>query len=723
MFLLTIASAIFIIVTILILHSYSISLAEMIEAARLNENAFLLSLIGLGALITMLGLLFVLLFRKNKAQKITVHELFMRNEWLDNIMLSLGDGLIATDSKGIITMINQSASSITGWKPQEAKGKYIDEVFEITDEYTGCKVISPAMEALQRNKIVPLANHTFLKQKDGKTLFIDDSGAPIHNEKGEMIGAVLLFRDVSDRKKTEKALLDFNEENKVVAAHIDITQRMLAEQANEINEIKYRRLFESAKDGILILNASTGEIEDVNPYLMQILGFSYRDFIRKELWEIGLFKDKEASKRAFTELQEQEYIRYENLPLRTKAGKRLNVEFVSNVYLVNDRKVIQCNIRDITARRAAEENLRKSEIRLKEAQAISHTANWEIDLMTNENSWSDQFYEIFEFEIGSIQPSQEAFLSLIHSSDRLRVEQGIYKAFETFTNSSLEFRFTGKDGSIRFGYTKWQFEFNKNNVPLRLYGILQDRTEQKRVEERLEQQNLELKKTNSELDRFVYSTSHDLRAPLTSVLGLINIIDENVAPAETDQKERIGMMKQSIAKLDSFIEDIMSYSRNSRMEIEKDEIDFEELINESRQILKYMETDSRSKIQVDVVQQGKFISDRSRILIAINNLISNAIKYQDKAEPNPQINIAVHSDSLKAILTIEDNGIGIPEEKQEKIFDMFFRATKLSKGSGLGLYIAKETMTKLNGTITMKSNQSRGTLFTLTIPNLLEKTN
>jgi len=126
----------------------------------------------------------------------------------------------------------------------------------------------------------------------------------------------------------------------------------------EISEVRYRRLFETAKDGILLLDADTGRITDANPFLQDMLGYSNSEFIGKALWEIGPVKDIEASQDAMRHLQEKEYVRYENLPLETKGGQHIQVEFVSNVYLVNGWRVIQCNVRDITARKHAEEGIR-----------------------------------------------------------------------------------------------------------------------------------------------------------------------------------------------------------------------------------------------------------------------------------------------------------------------------------------------------------------------------
>jgi diguanylate cyclase (GGDEF)-like protein/PAS domain S-box-containing protein len=138
------------------------------------------------------------------------------------------------------------------------------------------------------------------------------------------------------------------------------------------SELRYRRLFEAAQDGILILDAETGMIEDVNPFLINMLGYSIEEFVKKKLWEVGAFKDVKASQLAFGTLQENEYIRYEDLPLKAKDGRLIQVEFVSNVYLVGDEKVIQCQIRDITSRKLIQDALIKSEALLREQSVRDH---------------------------------------------------------------------------------------------------------------------------------------------------------------------------------------------------------------------------------------------------------------------------------------------------------------------------------------------------------------
>ena len=142
-----------------------------------------------------------------------------------------------------------------------------------------------------------------------------------------------------------------------IPASIPVSPESVLEQSLRVSELRYRRLFEAARDGILILDAETGSISDVNPYLIEMLGYSRDEFEGKKLWEVGTFRDFEASKASFLTLQQDQFIRYDNLPLKTKAGLLVQVEFVSNVYLVGDEKVIQCNIRDISDRKRAESAL------------------------------------------------------------------------------------------------------------------------------------------------------------------------------------------------------------------------------------------------------------------------------------------------------------------------------------------------------------------------------
>jgi PAS domain S-box-containing protein len=170
--------------------------------------------------------------------------------------------------------------------------------------------------------------------------------------------------------------------NSLEVEHEQTEHRLIA------SEVRFRRLFETAQDGILIMDAGTGEITDVNPFLSEMLGFERDHFLGKRLWEIGFFKDIAASQQAFKELQSSGFIRYEDLPLETKDGRSMDVEFVSNVYAVDGDQVIQCNIRDITARKRAEEALFKAkknlEIKVKKRTAKLSRANKQLRFYAGE---------------------------------------------------------------------------------------------------------------------------------------------------------------------------------------------------------------------------------------------------------------------------------------------------------------------------------------------------
>jgi PAS domain S-box-containing protein len=267
-----------------------------------------------------------------------------QREWSRVTLSSIGDAVIVTDAQGRVTFLNPVAQDLTGWQ-QEALQKELPEVFRIVHEATRRAVESPVSRVLREGTVVGLASrNTVLIRKDGREVPVDDSSAPIRDERGHIAGVVLVFRDTSELRQARAAL--------------------------EASEVRYRRLFETAQDAILILDAGTGHVMDANPFVADLLGYSHAELVGKELWQIGLFRDIAASRTAFRELQEKGYIRYEDLPLETKQGARVNVEFVSNVYAVNDHQVIQCNIRDITDRKRAEEALKEADHRKDEFLAM-----------------------------------------------------------------------------------------------------------------------------------------------------------------------------------------------------------------------------------------------------------------------------------------------------------------------------------------------------------------
>jgi signal transduction histidine kinase len=235
----------------------------------------------------------------------------------------------------------------------------------------------------------------------------------------------------------------------------------------------------------------------------------------------------------------------------------------------------------------------------------------------------------------------------------------------------------------------------------------------KTAEQKTKESNKELRKTNAELDSFVYSVSHDLRAPITSVLGLLNL-----AKDEKDRKvlqNYLDMISKSVMQQDMFIKDILNLSRNSRLKLTPSEINFQEIVNDIFDQLKYINHMEVNK-SLEVDQHKPFYSDESRLKVVMNNLISNAIRHHNGKQP--KVDISVQVNPKYAHISIKDNGIGIAKEHLNNVFKMFYRATDTNHGSGLGLYIVKETITKLQGNVKLKSEVNKGTEVMLQIPSL-----
>lgn len=229
------------------------------------------------------------------------------------------------------------------------------------------------------------------------------------------------------------------------------------------------------------------------------------------------------------------------------------------------------------------------------------------------------------------------------------------------------------------------------------------------------EKNEELSKLNKELDGFVYRVSHDLRSPINSVMGIIDLAQKE---AGSDKLQQYFQMQQkTLTRLDNIIGDIIDYSRNSRIETRFSVIDFKSIVKNVFEDHQYMSNGLHIRKLVDVTQDSKFICDERRLTILFNNLISNAFKYADKTRDDAFIKVLIYTNSQNALIQISDNGIGIGEKHLDKIFSMFYRATTKEQGTGLGLYIVKEVIEKLNGSITVESVPGTGTTFRIVIPN------
>ncbi len=248
---------------------------------------------------------------------------------------------------------------------------------------------------------------------------------------------------------------------------------------------------------------------------------------------------------------------------------------------------------------------------------------------------------------------------------------------------------------------------------LELHNSIKNAYDAYRAKIDLRNKIVELEKTNDELNRFIYSISHELRAPLVSAMGIVNLV--KMEGLYNSSGEYWSLIETCSNKLDYYIQKTLQYYKNNKTTAENTSIDFQQLIPGLIDLYTY--TDKETSFTVEIDQKEEFFGDAFRIEVILGNLISNAIKYQKETELNKKVNVHVAVSEEQVEISITDNGMGILNEHLEKIFTQFFKS-KVNHGSGLGLFIVKEALDKINGKIAVSSDPTDGTTFKITIPNV-----
>ncbi len=622
-----------------------------------------------------------------------------QQDWLRVTLSSIGDAVITTDASRNVTFLNPVAQSLTGWSLDEASGAPLDAVFKIINEETRQAVENPATRALREGLVVGLANHTLLVAKDGTERLIEDSAAPIRNRQGKTDGVVLVFRDITERRRAERTVQDaltyaqnilatlrhpflvvldkdlrvvtanrsfyrtfhvsteetenrlvyelgnrqwdipalrrlledvlpksqifqdfevehefpsigrkimvlnarrierFNDGNDptdlILLAIEDVTEHRTMEAKLQESEVRYRRLFETARDGVLLLDFKTGTITDANPFMCELLGYSQEELIGKELWEIGLFEDAEASREAYRKLQEQGYIRYSHLPLETRRGKHAEVEFVSNVYPEDHKPVVQCNIRDNTEHR-------KLELAMMQAEAMA-------DL-------------------------------------------------------------------------------------------------------------------NRRKDEFLAMLSHELRNPLAPIMNAVHLLRLEHGTENPIQQQARTIIERQVAQLSHLVDDLLEVSRimSGRIRLQEENLDLRSIVERAIDSVRPLIDQRRHELIVSQASDPIWLNaDSTRIEQVVVNLLNNAAKY---TEEGGRISLSVQREDNEAVLRVRDTGVGISPELLPHIFDLFTQAQRSldrsQGGLGVGLTLAQKLIEIHGGRIEVQSVPGQGSEFIVRLPVL-----
>ncbi|MBF0140255.1 MAG: PAS domain S-box protein [Magnetococcales bacterium] len=417
--------------------------------------------------------------------------------YLAIIIDSIGDGIIVTDHNGLVTAMNRIAEQFTGWHIAEAKDRLLADLFPMINTITRERVADLAGQVMRNGQMMRLGTNTSLIVRDGSERQIVGNCCPMKDSIGHLRGMVKIFHET-----TMEDLVRIKLEN---------------------SERRYRCLFEAAQDGILILDAETGCVEDANPFMIDLTGYSHEEFLGKALWDLGFLKDVTPNQLNFSSLQQKGYVRYENLPLKTKSGENKDVEFVSNVYLVDGVKVIQCNIRDISMRKHTETLLRESNERYERAVNGANDGIWEWNIVTGEDYMSPRWKQLLGYQDHELSNKVESFFASVHPEDVAIVRAVVQSHFVERLPFEVEMRLLHKSGEYRWFYGRGQAEWDEQGQPFRMSGSITDITERKKMEAELKsyQNNLEetVRKRTKELEVVNFRLSiNDQR--LTAMLSL-----------------------------------------------------------------------------------------------------------------------------------------------------------------------------------------------------------
>lgn len=497
---------------------------------------------------------------------------------------------------------------------------------------------------------------------------------------------------------------------------INLAARVLAvalEREEALHQLYHQAaVFENIYDAVVLTNAQ-GTVTDWNPSASKMFGRTKEEMLGQRLPESGIFEKPQKLEKLLRFALTTEDDRSE------KWVDELNFSNTRGEYGVADVSVIPlpgvdttprgtlCVIRDITARKRIEAALTHSEANL--LALIENTEDYILSVdkhlrIVTANSAAINLLNQFTSlqlqpgsNVSSLLPEEAVAPTLDMLQQALQGRQFRHEVHLERQDEAIDLELSFNPIITAEGLI--------NGVSV----IARDITLRKAAEN-------ELKRTNFELDSFVYRSSHDLRAPLRSILGLVNIL--NMEGDENNRRQYLALIEKSVNKLDSFIADLTNFSRNNRIALKPHCIDLNAIIADCQENLRYMENAQLLHLDINLHAETDFYSEPQRLHIIFQNLISNAIKYMRPEAQPPTLTITATITAQAASIVVADNGKGIDPKYQPRLFEMFFRASAESYGSGLGLYITRQVVEKLGGKISFESELNQGTTFRFTLPNM-----
>jgi PAS domain S-box-containing protein len=629
-------------------------------------------------------------------------EVRQQREWFQVTLRSIGDAVITTDIQGRVTFLNPVAEVLTGWSSEEASGQPLKTVLNIIHEQTRKPAVHPIDKVLREGITVELSNHTALVAKDGSETSIEDSAAPIRDCAGKLSGAVMVFHDVSGKRR--------------------------AQEAQRESEQKLRATFNQAAVGIATTDLD-GRFEEVNQRFLDILGYTQEELLNLTFLELTCPEDLARTEENLKRLLAGEIIDYvmEKRCVRRNGTLVWSLETVTLLKnALGQPEQFLSVIEDINSRKKAEEaSLRLSAVVESSDDAIiSKTLN---GIITSWNKGAERMFGYAEEEVVGKS------ISILFPQERLQEEKDILTRLRRGERiDHYETERIRKDGTLLDVSLTVSALKDVNGRIIGASKIARDITYRKRSEKELQEAQMQLSLHAEELEKQVaqrtahlnesvqslesvcYTIAHDLRAPLRAIQGFTQAILEDYAPAFDDEGKALAIRVVTAAtRMDILIRDLLEYAKLSHEDIPCRALDLNPVMEKITENLNQEITSKNARI---LVHRLSLVWGNQTIIEQIfTNLLSNALKFVREGVA-PVVEIWAEAGEYGSRVFIKDNGIGIEAEHHARIFEMFQRLHENEKqfpGTGVGLAIVKKGIERIGGQVGVDARVINGTCFYL----------
>lgn len=600
------------------------------------------------------------------------------------------DMLATLSAKGKILYTSPAVSKKYGFSVGEIKKMIVSDVIHPDDKLLSESFI---LEVLQQPAIPLFCSAVRQRKKDGTYIWVEATLTNFLDTDG--INAIVVnFRDISERKKSESLLRLTLNELEDEKARLITAQKVAKIGSWQTNAETFEAVW----------SAETFHILGADPIMIRPSYTEFIKFIHPE--------DRDIVVNNFLETLNRKGVKSIEHRIITPKGK---IKWIEEKWTVNsaedgDAQIAIGTCQDITERKVAEEKILKSETKLKVAQHIAHVGSWELDLLLNEHSWSDEFYRILEID-KNVAPSSESFYKSIHTDDLETVISVVEEAANSNSTPIISFRFNRKNGEIGHACTEWKVEYNNEGQAAHIYGILRDLTEEHKAEEERQRMVLDIIRRNKDLEQFSYIISHNLRSPVANIVGLTaELRDESHSPETVvELREAISA---DVRRLEDVILDLNTIVQTKRDIIERNEaVSLSLLVKNILISINYLIENKNIQVKTNFKSIDEVWTIKSYMQSIFYNIISNSIKYR-KSDIELILEIESQIINNKVILTFKDNGLGIDLDRYSSyMFGLYKRFHSEIEGKGLGLYMVKTQVETLGGTISVKSQVNIGTEF------------